>query len=175
MLWTLRTLLTQKMVTIAELFKYYNCNQRRERISSSALQDQFVLGLRNTAAQQKLLSGEDRAKDKKIIFKLAVEVASAMETVKIDVRELNARKDGPVLNVQSKSLACFCCGRGGHTHRECRFQGASHFPIFISDDSDFEPEQKEAKQDGSDSSFELPEIPNCSSLVCRPTVTHTHP
>lgn len=51
----------------------------------------------------------------------------------------------------------------------------SRFPIFISDDSDFEPEQKEVKQDGSDSSFELPELPNRSSLVSRPTVTHHSP
>uniref|UniRef100_A0A1X7SIH3 Retrotransposon gag domain-containing protein n=1 Tax=Amphimedon queenslandica TaxID=400682 RepID=A0A1X7SIH3_AMPQE len=84
---------SKKRVTIAERYRFYNRSQqagesavqyaaelrqlaihcRFDTFLDQALRDRFVCGLRDTAAQRKLLSGEDQTD--KLKFKDAVEFA----------------------------------------------------------------------------------------------------
>ena len=143
---TLRAHFTQKRVTIAERYKFYNCSQGQDESAAQfageirrlathcnfgsfleqALRDRFVCGLKNAAAQKKLLSGADKADGDKLTFKMAIETASTMETVETDLQELNLRKNhNPVLQVQPRNKTCSRCSREGHEPRNCRFRSAT--------------------------------------------------
>ena len=137
---TLRAHFTQKRVTIVERYKFYNRSQGQDESAAQfagelrrlathcnfgsfleqALRDRFVCGLKNTAAQKKLLSGADKADGDKLTFKMAIETASTMETVETDLQELNLRKNNPVLQVQPRNKTCSRCSREGHEPRNCR-------------------------------------------------------
>ena len=143
---TLRTHFTQKRVTIAERYKFYNRSQGQDESAAQfagelrrlathcnfgsfleqALRDCFVCGLKNAAAQKKLLSGVDKADGDKLTFKMAIETASTMETVETDLQELNLRKNhNPVLQVQPRNKTCSRRSREGHEPSNCRFRSAT--------------------------------------------------
>ena len=88
-----------------------------------ALRDRFVCGLRNTAAQKRLLSGEDKTDADKLTFKGAIEITSTMEAVETDIQEMNSGRNAePVLSIQGKP--CYHCGKEGHLPRVCQFHDA---------------------------------------------------
>ena len=82
-------------MTIAERYKFYNHSQGQDESAAQfagelrrlathcnfgsfleqALRDHFVCGLKNAAAQKKLLSGADKAGGDKLTFKMAIETA----------------------------------------------------------------------------------------------------
>ena len=96
LLQTLRTHFTHKRAIIAEQYKFYNRSQGSSESAvqfagdlnfgtflEQALRDRFVCGLRNTAAQERLLSGEDKTDTDKLTFKGAIEITSTMEAVRL--------------------------------------------------------------------------------------------
>ena len=78
------------------------------------LRDTFVCGLRNTAAQRRLLSEDKTDAD-------TIEITSTMEAVETEIQEMNSGRNAElVLSVQGKP--CYRCSKEGHLPRACRFR-----------------------------------------------------
>ena len=140
---TLRAHFTHKWVIIAERYKFYNRSQGSSESAvqfagelrrlvthcnfgtflEQALRDRFVCGLRNTAAQKRLLSAEDKTDADKLTFKSTIEITSTMEAVETDIQEMNSGRNAElVLSIQGKP--CYRCGKEGYLPRVCRFRDA---------------------------------------------------
>ena len=135
---TLRTHFTQKRVTIAERYKFYNCSQGQDESAAQfagelrrlathcnfgsfleqALRDRFVCGLKNAAAQKKFCLGRTR--------QTAISLPSKWPSRQPALWRLwRLISKSPVLQVQPRNKTCSRCSREGHEPRNCRFRSAT--------------------------------------------------
>ena len=85
----------------------------------NTLRDRFVCGLRNKAAQKKLLV------EAKLTFPRAVEIAQSMETVATKTRQLHecdplgGEAVNRVILHDNPDYCCYRCGRNNHMPAQC--------------------------------------------------------